>query len=185
MITIGRFDHYRLIDTLRILPPPASGADKEVSKEPSLGVERGGIHSAEALLLARYFMYSQVYFHPVRRIYDIHLKDFLLEWVKGGKFPTTAKDHLSFTDNEVISALRAASADPTKPGHKHAERIINRKHFKVLYELNPNDFKINSDTAILLAEAAERNSEKTKSDLTAIPKKGNLWIFRYYLGTEV
>jgi HD superfamily phosphohydrolase len=39
-------------------------------------------------MLARYFMYSQVYFHPVRRIYDIHLKDFLKEWLSGGAFPT-------------------------------------------------------------------------------------------------
>jgi HD superfamily phosphohydrolase len=52
--------------------------------EPALGVEEGGIQSAEALMLARYFMYSQVYFHPVRRIYDIHLKDFLAAWLPGG-----------------------------------------------------------------------------------------------------
>jgi HD superfamily phosphohydrolase len=73
-VAYGRFDHYRLIDTLRILP--ASPSDEERgSQEPSLGVEEGGIQSAEALMLARYFMYSQVYFHPVRRIYEIHLKD--------------------------------------------------------------------------------------------------------------
>ena len=47
--------------------------------EPTLGLDIGGIQSAEALLWARYFMYSQVYFHPVRRIYDIHLADFLEE----------------------------------------------------------------------------------------------------------
>ena len=50
-----------------------------------LGVEEGGIHSAEALMLARYFMYTQVYFHPVRRIYDIHLRDFLREWLDDGR----------------------------------------------------------------------------------------------------
>jgi HD superfamily phosphohydrolase len=32
-------------------------------------------------MLARYFMYSQVYFHPVRRIYDLHLMEFLRQWL--------------------------------------------------------------------------------------------------------
>ncbi len=50
-VAYGRFDHHRLIDTLRILLQPESGA-------PALGVDAGGLHSAEALLLARYFMYT-------------------------------------------------------------------------------------------------------------------------------
>ncbi len=60
-VAYGKFDHFRLIDTLRILP--RSSGDQDGSLEPLLGIEEGGIHSAEALLLARYFMYSQVYFH--------------------------------------------------------------------------------------------------------------------------
>ncbi len=74
-VAYGKFDHYRLIDTLRILPPAQSN-ENEGFQEPALGVEEGGIQSAEALMLARYFMYSQVYFHPVRRIYDIHTEGF-------------------------------------------------------------------------------------------------------------
>lgn len=69
----GRLDHFRLIDTLRILPQEEDG-----SEEPTLGVEQGGLQSAEPLLWARYFMYTQLYFHPIRRIYDIHLRDFLM-----------------------------------------------------------------------------------------------------------
>src|SRR5438132_2750295 len=60
-VAYGKVDHYRLIDTLRILPHQQSG-------EATLGIEAGGLHSAEALLLARYFMYTQLYFHPVRQI---------------------------------------------------------------------------------------------------------------------
>lgn len=61
-VAYGRFDHYRLVDTLRILATPNS--------EAALGLEEGGIQSAEALLWARYLMYSQVYLHSVRRIYS-------------------------------------------------------------------------------------------------------------------
>ena len=71
-VAYGKFDHYRLIDTMRILPKQDAGG----SQEPVLGVEEGGLESAEALLLARYFMFSQIYFHPVRLIYDEHLLDF-------------------------------------------------------------------------------------------------------------
>ena len=59
-VAYGKFDHYRLIDTIRILPPPPSGEEGD-SNEPALGVEEGGIHSSEALMLARHFMYKQVY----------------------------------------------------------------------------------------------------------------------------
>ncbi len=83
-VAYGRFDHYRLIDTLRMLPVYNEREDRNEIK---LGVEIGGLHSAEALLLARYFMFSQLYFHSVRRIYDIHLKQFLKEWLPSGQYP--------------------------------------------------------------------------------------------------
>src|SRR5262249_1913811 len=70
-VAYGKFDHHRLIDTLRILPKRY-----EETEEPALGVEEGGLHTAESLLVARYLMFTQLYYHPVRRIYDVHLKDF-------------------------------------------------------------------------------------------------------------
>ncbi len=123
-VAYGKFDHYRLIDSLRILPFPPSSEQEEQSLEPTLGVDAGGLHTAEALLLARYFMFTQVYFHPVRRIYDIHLKDFLQDWLPGGRFSIDIDDHMSLTDNEVTSALRRAENDERQGGHEHARRII-------------------------------------------------------------
>lgn len=54
-------------------------------------------------------MYSQVYFHPVRRIYDTHLMDFLKEWLNEGVFSTTVVEHLNITDNEVTAAMLKAA----------------------------------------------------------------------------
>jgi len=150
-VAYGKFDHYRLIDTLRILPKSKDGDD---STEPTLGLAAGGIQSAEALLWARYFMYSQVYFHPVRRIYDIHLKDFLKEWLPNGKFSTVIEDHLAITDNEVIVELRKAALGTKHPGHIHAKRIIEHKHFKVLYECTPGDRNININAGKAVYDAA-------------------------------
>jgi hypothetical protein len=143
-VAYGRFDYYRLIDTLRILPS-GSPDDPSGSLEPSLGIEEGGLNTAESLLLARYFMYSQVYFHQVRRIYDIHLKDFLKEWLPEGRFPTTIEEHLNMTDNNVLVAMQQAANDDKKPGHIHARRILHRQHFKLLYQRNPEDIDVNPE----------------------------------------
>jgi HD superfamily phosphohydrolase len=175
-VAYGRFDHFRLIDTLRILPSPPAGSGKaaatetpsadasshatdqssgDASREPALGILDGGLHSAEALMLARYFMFTQLYFHPVRRIYDIHLKDFLLQTLPGGKYASTVNEHLEVTDNEVAASILKAARDPTSPGHDAARRIANREHFKLFYQRHPDDLKINLQPGKAVYEAAK------------------------------
>jgi HD superfamily phosphohydrolase len=148
-VAYGRFDHYRLIDTLRILP---SGDGQ--SGQPTLGVQEGGLHSAEALLLARYYMYSQVYFHPVRRIYDIHLKNFLAADLTGGKFPTDLESHLQNTDNEVNERILSAARDSAREGHDAARRIVGHKHYKALYQRHPDDVRVNPNAGNAVFGAA-------------------------------
>jgi uncharacterized protein len=140
-VAYGKFDHYRLIDTIRILPKGCH--DENGSIEPVLGVESGGLHSVESMLLARYFMYTQLYFHPVRRIYDIHLRDFLTTWLQNGIFPVEVKNHIQISDNEVFVELFKAAHECNYSGHDHAKRIVNRNHFKVLYKRNPDDISKN------------------------------------------
>jgi len=150
-VAYGRFDHHRLIDTLRILP-----RSEEDSQQPSLGIEIGGLQSAESLLWARYLMYTQLYFHPVRRIYDLHLKQFLADWLPNGKFPVNASDHLETTDSEVLAAIRLAAEDAHRPGHDAAKRISHRKHFRLFYERNAADLAISPrcvDQVFLAAQA--------------------------------
>ena len=169
-VAYGKFDHYRLIDTIRILPKEEDG-----SLEPVLGIEQGGLHSAEALLLARYFMFTQLYFHPVRRIYDIHLKDFLKEWLLSDYFHTTLKGYLKLTDNEILTELSRAARDESFRGHDPARRIVNREHFKLLYQRNPKDFEKNPDAANAIFEAAceEYGEENVRIDLYKQSNKGH------------
>lgn len=166
-VSYGRFDHYRLIDTLRILP--RTDGEEEGSQEPLLGVEEGGFHSSEALLLARYFMYSQVYFHPVRRIYDIHLKDFLSKWLQNGKFSTNINNILDMTDNEVLVAIKEAAKDNTSPGHDPARRILKREHFKLFYQRDPSDLKknANANEVIFNAIKEQYGEENVRRDSNA------------------
>jgi len=144
-VTYGRFDHFRLIDTLRLLPDPLG--------EPAVGIEHGGLHSAEALLIARYFMYNQVYYHPVRMIYDVHLIDFLGAWLPEGKFSTDVGDHLRMTDDAVSTAIADAVGDPARPGHEAARRLVGRDHFRILYERTRPDAMIDADVVETVYDA--------------------------------
>jgi len=127
-VAYGRFDPDRLVDGLRLVIDPDSG-------EVALGLDVGGIHAAEALLLARYFMYTQVYFHDVRRVYDIHLKDFLVSWLPDGKFQTDWQVLTKITDNEVLAAISAAAVDHSSSLHSLAARVVCRKHFRTVFDL--------------------------------------------------
>lgn len=152
-VAYGKFDHFRLIDTLRILPKSNDG---DGSIEPALGVQEGGLHSAEALLLARYFMYTQVYFHPVRRIYDIHLRDFLLGFLKQGKFPTDIYELRKINDNNVLSEIWQAVLDENHVQHEIAQRIVMRGHFRKLYDKNPEDLSRNPHIGQVIFEQTEK-----------------------------
>jgi uncharacterized protein len=143
-VAYGRFDHYRLIDTLRILRHPTL-------ERPMIGIEKGGIHAAEALQLARHFMFLQLYYHHVRLAYDIHLSEFMVQWMK--TYPMDVDAHLRMTDNEVLSAIAAAAIDPTAPGHDPARRISRRGHFRKVYERNALDQRLRTDAVECVAKA--------------------------------
>lgn len=133
-VSYGKFDHNRLIQSLRILPK----MDQEGgSTEPVLGIDLGGLNSAEALSLARYFMYKQVYFHHVRRAYDFHLINFMTKFYAPGGYAPNVEFHLQQTDNEVLAALREAARDSAHPGHSDASAVLGRRHFKRVYERSP------------------------------------------------
>lgn len=156
-VAYGRFDHHRLIDTIRILP---RSTEQGGSAEPLLGIELGGLHSAEALLLARYFMYEQVYFHPIRRIYDIHLKEFMLAHFGEQKYPSDLAGHLATTDNEIATAMAVATRDPALAGHLAAKLIVDRTHYRRVYSRNPAIDQNRLDAgAVIFAAVIEKFGE--------------------------
>jgi hypothetical protein len=77
--------------------------------------------------------------HPIRRVYDIHLKDFLKSWIAGRFFSTDLAVHLALTDSEVLSAIGAASRWDKSPHHVFARRIQFREHFRRFYSASPAD----------------------------------------------
>ena len=155
-VAYGRFDHFRLIDTMRILPAG------ENSDELTLGIEFGGIHSSEGLLLARYFMFMQVYHHPVRTAYDLHFEEFLRTWLPNGQVPVGREGFLRLNDNRVLEAISDAARDPRVAGHEHASRIVRRAHFRRVYTPTLTDKEAHDDPLQAIAEACGERFGDTK-----------------------
>ena len=158
-VAYGRFDPDRLISGLTAVVHPET-------EEIAIALENGGIHTAEALLLARFFMYSQVYFHDVRRVYDLHLKEFLQAWLPGGKFPSDWQSHLKISDHEVLVGLREAASDPGHQLYTLASRVLNRKHFRTVYEMAAPHKQRNPSVLSDLLDLAKKHfgDDKVRSD---------------------
>ncbi len=101
-VRYGLYDLDRIADTITLYDGGIDGVLR-------LGIEDGGIHAIEGFILARYFMFTQVYFHPVRRAYDLVLADFIAELLKEtsttGRYPENVKEYLEWTDWRVLAEL--------------------------------------------------------------------------------
>jgi HD superfamily phosphohydrolase len=123
-VQYGKFDLSRLVNTVRAIPGTRG-------RGPRLGIDEGGWHEAEGLVLARYFMFTQVYFHKTRVAFDIHLRGALNELLPNGKFPppttTGLEEFLAWDDWKVLGMLAEGK------GGDHATRLKLRNHYRLAY----------------------------------------------------
>jgi len=123
-VQYGRFDLNRVRNTVVAIPGTAGRA-------PRLGVSEGGWHVAESLVIARYFMFTQVYFHKTRVAYDIHLRGALAEILPSGKFPRPTRpeldEFLKWDDWRVLGELSSGK------GGEHGKRLAGRNHFRLAF----------------------------------------------------
>lgn len=56
-------------------------------------------------------------------------------------------------DARLQVALHDAASTSSAPGHEHAKRIVNRRHFKVAWSLNAADLRLNQNACAIIAEA--------------------------------
>src|SRR5664279_4231629 len=107
------------------------------------------------------------YLHHIRRVYDIHLKDFLVAWLPGGKFSTKLKKHLNISDVEVLSAIRKAYENEHSVQHTLARRLQCREHYRRFYEAAPSDVeggKLQPGRAIALEAEKKFGAELIRYD---------------------
>ena len=127
-VQYGRFDLDRILDTITLY-------DKDPSETLRLGVEEGGLHAIEAFILARYYMFAQVYFHSVRRAYDLLLAEFIGDLLKEnggtGHYPEQLAQYLDWNDWRILDSMKRKS---DKRARNAAWRLAARQHPKLVYE---------------------------------------------------
>lgn len=135
-VAYGQYDLNRLLVTLAI--------GRTDTGSPALAVEEGGIHATEALILARYQMFTQVYFQHTRRAYDHHVSDILRDLLTKvqssdpkvkhqDKFPppTTLEDvgkYVSWDDWKVMGLITSGEAGFA------GDIVKSRKHYRAVYQ---------------------------------------------------
>lgn len=129
-VNYGKYDLQRILRTLTVI--------KDTETEDLLiGIDHSGCHAAEGLIIARYQMFTQVYFQHTRRAYDHHITEAmktLLENKTGnGKFPKpdsekNIDEYLDWDDWKVEGLIKLGEAG------KHGNIILERTHFRKVYE---------------------------------------------------
>ncbi len=125
-VNYGNYDRNRLVNCITL-------GESEEESDCLLAIEEGGWHVAESLVIARYQMFSQVYFHPVRRAFDYHVTGATKEVLKSlgyekGLFPEplegSIKEYLNLDDWVMYGAFKNGQ------GREHGRRILERKPYK-------------------------------------------------------
>lgn len=128
-VNYGLYDKERLINCIDI-------GQIEETGDLVLAIQNGGWHIAESLVLARYQMFSQVYFHKTRRAYDYHINCAVKEILKsvypdyGGFYPSPEQldAYIFFDDWLMYGKIKEGQ------GGKHGKLILERQHYRKKYE---------------------------------------------------
>ena len=117
-VRYGNFDLARLLDTMLPLQ------DLE-TREWGLGVAEGGVHTLEALVMARYYMFTQVYFNRVGKALELHFNEWLKEVDQ--QWPADPEAFLELDDISTLTAMRRSASE-------HALAVVERRYFPMVFE---------------------------------------------------
>ena len=151
-VRYGLYDLDRILDTITLYDENPDGVLR-------LAIDYGGIHAIEGFILARYFMFTQVYYHEVRRAYDLILTDFISELLRespgDGKYPETAVEYIKWNDWKVLAELPQRMSEETQ---NLAWKLATRRHPRQVYETGDHA------DSVEVSSAMRRIPEKLNQD---------------------
>lgn len=121
-VNYGKYDLNRVIDSLTVY----NNSSQNIKQ---LALQKGGVHAFEEFVIARYFMFIQVYFHKTRRYLDKLLVRCIGEILDNQQYPAEVGEYLKWNDDlvvEKISQNAAASAN--------AMNFVKREVMSCVYE---------------------------------------------------
>ncbi|MDR1736469.1 MAG: HD domain-containing protein [Oscillospiraceae bacterium] len=120
-VNYGKYDVNRLIDSLNTYK---KGGVLQ------LAVERGGLYAFEEFVIARHFMFVQVYFHKTRRYLDMLLSSALKDfWGNKISEDTPLDVYLSSHDGVALKDFQEKEGTES-----NARRFLNRDIMSCVYE---------------------------------------------------
>ncbi len=132
-VEYGMYDLEKLIHSMRVA---------QIEGNHVLAIDQSGIQVVEEFVLARYWMFIQVYFHKDRRLFDYYLSSFMREYLtleedKTGQYPNDLDQYLKLDDSKIdckIQHYAGLHSDiTTRRIHDFASRLFGRKHHKVVF----------------------------------------------------
>ncbi len=117
-VRYGSYDLDRLLHTMEALQDP-------VTDDWGLGVEEGGVHALEGLVMARYYMFTQVYFNVIGKAYELHLSRWLED--EGLRWPVEPERFLAHDDITTWTRMRGSRS-------RHARAVVERRGFPLAFE---------------------------------------------------
>lgn len=132
-VNYGKYDLNRVIESLTVYYN-----QKQNIKQ--LALQKDGVHAFEEFVIARYFMFIQVYFHKTRRYLDKLLIDCIKEILDDDKYPMQLKDYLCWDDDLIIEKL-----SERKAVSENARRFLNREVMSCVYQ-TPTHANLNTNS---------------------------------------
>jgi HD superfamily phosphohydrolase len=118
-VTYGIHDLQRLVATETVIAGPEG---------PELGLDVHGVYALEGLLLARYHMFQQVYFHKTPPAFEYYLERAVAEGEVALPLARGLADLVELRDDSVHNALHRARAG----GAPWSRRILDREPAKLV-----------------------------------------------------
>ncbi len=117
-VRYGTYDLDRMLETILPLRDPQDGSW-------GLGIDEGGVHALEALVMARYYMFTQVYFNLTGKALELHFSEWLRE--AGRRWPEEPEGFLLHDDVSALTEMRASAS-------RHARAVVARDYFPMAFE---------------------------------------------------
>ncbi|MDA1580525.1 protein kinase domain-containing protein [Bacillus cereus group sp. TH228LC] len=103
--------------------------------KPILAIKHKGLYVLEEFILARYYMFNQVYYHKTRRVYDKILEKCIQNYLKANeisKLPSDINKFIELDDHKIMSYINNYSSDIWN------KMFCRRNHYRTVYEIFPD-----------------------------------------------
>lgn len=137
-VNYGNFDLNRVIESLTVYCNPQQNIKQ-------LALQKGGVHAFEEFVIARYFMFIQVYFHKTRRYLDKLLVRCIEEVLEDHRYPSQVEEYLRLNDDLMIGRISDNVGNSENAAHFMAREVMScvyETHTHANLNTNSNDLQV-------------------------------------------